>query len=75
MLTFALTHASAWLCDPTLPSSFPPARCNDVALDRQAGVVGAAGGGFTSRADELRVQWCVRAGLACGSERAGASAP
>ena len=32
-------------------------RCHDLALDSPMGVVGRAGGGFTSSADTLRVQW------------------
>ena len=48
-------HASAWLCDPSLPSSEPPSRCHDVSIDGAR--VGAASGGFLARADELRVQF------------------
>ena len=51
------TRASAWLCDPSKPTSDPPKRCHDIALNRQVGIVGTPGGGFQARKDALRVQW------------------
>ena len=51
-------YASAWICDPGRPTADPPERCHDVTLDRHgADSAGAAGGGFLSRTDELRVQF------------------
>lgn len=58
-------QASAWLCDPSSPPGGtdspahgrPNGRCHDIALDRQGGAIGTAGGGFLSHTDQLRVQW------------------
>ena len=50
--------ASAWLADPSGPSTWPLLdRAHDLALDRAGSAVGTASGGFQSQTDVLRIQW------------------